>query len=308
MNRSSIALAFFSVVLLATGCSGEKRAVAAQPREMKEGDVAPRTAVVSASTQPYREISLTTPGRISGTVEFDGVFPPDSVIQLTSDQTGCGQSVVDHRVERNGTRVSGVAVWITDIRQGKARPIDRRFELENEDCVMSPRIQTVIAGGTLNVISADVAMHRNRIIDVATGEMLAIAPFNDNGQVIPFDHLLTKTAELEVTCDLHPWTKAYVLVFDHPYYAVTGKSGDFAIEGLPPGTYHMRAWHPVLGLVDRTVTVGVGESASVVLKLPGEVTGQPPAAAPESVLQAESASALPPSTPPPPSPPPPASR
>lgn len=213
---------------------------------------------------------MVSPGRIAGTVDFDGAFPADTVIQLTSDQTGCGQSVTDHRVERSGNHVAGVAVWLTDIRVGKALPLERRFELENEDCILIPRVQAVLAGGTLDVLSADIAMHTNRIVDVASGELQAFAPFNDNGQVVPFDRLLTKPAELEVTCELHPWTKAYVLVLDHPYFAMTGKGGDFSIDGVPPGTYHLRAWHPVLGLVDQTVTVGGGGVATVAMKLPGE--------------------------------------
>jgi len=282
MNRSIIAFAVLSV--LVSGCSGEKPASAAQPRKPKEGSVAPRAAVVAASAQPYRAISVASPGRIAGTVEFDGAFPADTVIQLTSDQTGCGQSVTDHRVERAGNRVAGVAVWLTDIREGKALPIERRFEIENEDCILFPRVQAVLAGGTLDVLSADVAMHTNRIIDVATGQLQALAPFNDNGQVVPFDKLLTKPAELEVTCELHPWTKAYVLVLDHPYFAMTGKAGDFSIDGVPPGTYHLRAWHPVLGLVDQTVTVGGGGVATVAMKLPGEKTSPAPVAADTTVV------------------------
>ncbi len=277
MNRSNIALTILSAVLLVTACSDEKKAVPAPPAAKKEGSFPPRTAVVTAPTQPYREMSVALPARIMGTVDFDGVFPADSLIQLTADQMGCGHSVVDNRIERTGTRVSGVAVWLTDIRQGRPLGVDRRFELMNEGCVLSPRVQTVMTGGTLNVISADVAMHRDRIIDVATGEVQAIAPFNDKGQVIPFDRLLTKTAELEVICELHPWSKAYLLVFDHPYHAVTGKSGDFSIEGIPAGTYHLRAWHPVLGLVDQTLTVGAGAAATVALKLPGESAPLPAA-------------------------------
>ncbi len=231
--------------------------------------------MVTTPAGPYRAINVTTPGRITGTVAFEGVFPADSVILFAAGQTDCGRSVVDHRVDRSGQFVSGVAVWLTDIRQGRPLPANRRFELTNEDCVLDPRVQTVMTGGTLNVISADVAMHRNRIVDVSTGEVEAMAPFNDDGQVIPFDRLLTKPAELEVTCELHPWSKAYVLVFDHPYYAVSGKSGDFSIDGVPPGTYRLRAWHPVLGRVDQTVTVAGGAEARLTLKLPGESVAAP---------------------------------
>ena len=274
MNRSIIALAALFVALLAGGCSAEKPASAAQPRKKQEGSVPPRTSVVTASTQPYRAISVTSAGKITGTVEFDGSFPADTVIQLSPEQTGCGQSVVDHRVERSGNRVSGVAVWLTDIHEGKPLSIERRFELTNEDCVMEPRVQEVTVGGTLNVLSADVAMHNNRIVDVATGELQALAPFNDNGQVVPFDKLLTRPAELEATCELHPWTRAYLLVLDHPYFAMTGKAGDFSIDGVPAGTYHLRAWHPVLGLIDRAVTVSAGSTATVAMKLlPPPTTG-----------------------------------
>jgi hypothetical protein len=60
------------------------------------------------------------------------------------------------------------------------------------------------------------------------------------------------------------------VVLDHPYFATSGTAGDFSIDGIPPGTYHLRAWHPVLGLVDQTVTVTAGGSANVSMKLPGE--------------------------------------
>jgi len=290
MNRSRITLVVTCLLALGTGCSGDKPASAAQPREKKEGSVPPRTPVVAAHAQPYRATNVSSGGKIAGTVQFDGTFPTDSVIQFTTDQAGCGQSVVDRRVERSGNRVAGVAVWLTDIREGRPIPLERRFELENEDCVMVPRLQTVVAGGTLNVISADVVMHRNKIIDVATGEVVGIAPFNDNGQVVPFDQLLKKTAQLEVVDELHPWSKANILVLDHPYHTVTGRSGDFTIDGIPPGTYRLRAWHPALGVADHTLTVSSGAQSNVAVKLPGGgspagVSPAPPAT-PESLRSA----------------------
>jgi hypothetical protein len=283
MHRSTIALAVICVIALGTSCSGEKPASAAQPRERKEGSVPPRASVVAPPNQPYRAVNVASGGKISGTVEFNGAFPADSVIQLTADHAGCGQSVVDRRVERSGNRVEGAAVWITDIREGRPIPLERRFELEIVDCVMIPRVQVVVTGGTLNVISADVAMHRNKIIDVATGEVEGVAPFNDNGQVVPFDRLLKKPAQLEVVDELHPWSTAQIIVLDHPYYAASGKSGEFTIDGVPPGTYHLRAWHPALGFVDETVTVSPGGQASVAMKLPGaNATPSASPATPES--------------------------
>jgi hypothetical protein len=274
IQRLSVAL-LLSVSVLG-GCSGEKKASAAQPAPIKEGNVAPRQAVVTVPTEAYRPVQVSGGGTLTGTVDYEGTVPTDSVLTVPADQQiGCGQTVTDKAVNMSGTRVAGVIVWITDIRSGKPLPVARRFELVNSDCLLDPRVQAVLAPGALNVTSEDVALHRDKIVNVGTGEMVGIAPFNDNGEVVPFDHLLDKPAELEINCELHPWSKAYVLVFDHPYFATTAAGGTFSIDDVPPGTYHVRAWHPALGLSDQTVTITAGQISSLALKLKGSGAALP---------------------------------
>ena len=212
-------------------------------------------------------VSVTGGGKLTGTIDFEGVIPADSIIELPADMMGCGQRITDKRVERTGTRIGDVIVWITDIRSGKALPLDRRFQLSNEDCMLTPKVQAVLAPATLNSVSEDVAIHRDRIINVGTGELEGIAPFNDNGEVVPFDSLLNQTEQLEVLCDIHPWAKAHILVFDHPYFATTDKSGTFSIDDVPPGTYHVKAWHPLLGVAEQSVTITAGQPFNLALKL-----------------------------------------
>ncbi len=262
---SGAAVLMLTAVL--SSCSTDKKADAAQPPKAREGNVAPRAAILTTPSSPYRAMNVSNGVRLTGTIDFDGALPADTVIQLPPDAVGCGQRITDHRVERTGTRIGGAIVWITDIRSGKSLPAGRRFELANEDCMLTPQVQAVVSPATLNVVSGDVALHRDRIINVATGELEGIAPFNDNGEVVPFDSLLTGTEQLEVTCDLHPWAKAYILVFDHPYVATSEKTGTFSIEDVPPGTYHIKAWHPLLGVAEQSVTIGAGQPASVSLKL-----------------------------------------
>jgi len=229
--------------------------------------VPPRPSVVSTPSGPYRPMAVTGGARLTGTIDFEGAIPADSLIVLPVDQPGCGRTLTDRAVERTGTKIGGVVVWLTDIRAGKPLPIERRFELKNEDCLLSPRVQAVFAPGTLNIASEDVAMHRNRIINVGTGELEGVAPFNDNGEVIPFDRLLDEPAELEITCELHPWSKAWILVLDHPYFTVSAKQGTFAIDDIPPGTYRVKAWHPRLGVAEQAVIFSAGQPAAVALKL-----------------------------------------
>tara|TARA_B100000674_G_C37367314_1_gene701414 strand:- start:179 stop:592 length:414 start_codon:yes stop_codon:yes gene_type:complete len=66
-----------------------------------------------------------------------------------------------------------------------------------------------------------------------------------------------------IKCDVHPWMKTWVLVSDHPYYAVTDASGNFSIDNIPAGTYDVVCWQEKFGsrrLLTSTVTIGSGET------------------------------------------------
>jgi uncharacterized protein (DUF2141 family) len=65
---------------------------------------------------------------------------------------------------------------------------------------------------------------------------------------------------IPVTCEVHGWMQAYIGVIDHPYFAVTGDDGSFTLQGLPPGTYTLEAWHEKLGTKTMQVTVAAQES------------------------------------------------
>jgi hypothetical protein len=51
---------------------------------------------------------------------------------------------------------------------------------------------------------------------------------------------------------------AYILVFAHRYFAVTGEDGRYRIENVPPGTYTVFAWNETVEPQSRRVTVRDG--------------------------------------------------
>ena len=62
--------------------------------------------------------------------------------------------------------------------------------------------------------------------------------------------------------DLHPWMKSWVLVQDHPYFAVTDDKGNFTIENIPPGTYEVIAWQEKFKMKrSLTETIEIKDSA-----------------------------------------------
>lgn len=214
---------------------------------------------------PYRVTEVADGGSIRGTVELDGAPPGDTTVTPTFDTDVCGSSFTDPTVQLSGKHVGGVVVWLSDARSGRAPGDTRRFEITNQDCRFRPRVQAVLAGGTLNVHNLDGTLHRDRFL--RGGHTVALVRFNDEGEVVPERKVLARPGRTEVRCDLHPWERGWILVFDHPYYDTTGSDGSFEITGVPPGHYHLVAWHERLGTVQQEVTVDAGKAAQVTLTM-----------------------------------------
>lgn len=64
-------------------------------------------------------------------------------------------------------------------------------------------------------------------------------------------------------CSMHPYMQNWGYAVDNPYYAVTGAEGTFTIKDLPPGTYRLKAWHPILGTQEQELTVAPNERVSL---------------------------------------------
>jgi hypothetical protein len=283
----------FTIVILAGASCSRGDSASAHPRDdphTSNGGVAPRPAVVAVPGQPYKVIGVTTSGTLNGTVDFDGVFPADSVVRPSSDQAVCGNALTLKRVAHSGTRVAGALVWLTDIRTGKSFPIQRRFELTDADCALDPYVQVVLTNSTLNVSNEDRGIHTNRFINVGTGDIAAVAPFNDDGEVVPVDKF-REPAEVEIVCQQHPWEHAWLAVLDHPYYAMSSPAGAFSIDAIPPGKYHVRAWHPALGYADDSVTIAPGQQANIAFRIRPTAPGArvAPTAAPANPPAADTA-------------------
>src|SRR5947209_10969690 len=259
----------FSIILVATLSCARDDTASAHPRKDSAGEgdgLPPRPSVVTPVSQPYKVVAVSAGGTITGTVDFDGTPPAPQVIRPGNDVDVCGNTVTANDVTMSGTKVVGAIVWLTDIRNGKGFPMERRFDLTNDNCLLDPFVQVISTASTLNVSNDDRALHTNRLINVATGQAAAIAPFNDDGEVVPVDRL-NEPMEVEVVCEQHPWTHAWIVVLDHPYYAQTSKTGAFSIDGIPAGKYRMRAWYPNLGFVDDSVTVNPGQQTTVALRI-----------------------------------------
>jgi len=62
---------------------------------------------------------------------------------------------------------------------------------------------------------------------------------------------------ISIHSDLRSGLQAYQVVTDHPWVAVTDKTGNFAIRGLPAGKYRFKVWHETRGYLEKEFPVEV---------------------------------------------------
>ena len=256
------ALALSTALVAVTGCSGDE---AGGTTVARQATTAAAPSVIAASDTPYRATPGSTAGSVTGSVRVAGDLPADTTVRPTMDQRVCGASFVDRTIVRSGTGLGNVVVWLVDARAGKPLPLRRRFTIDNVRCRLEPRVQAVVAGGTLNVTSSDALYHRTRAERFGTGELLGRWEHNDFGEVVPDDRVLRAPGLVELRSDVHPWTRAFIAVFDHPYFAVTAANGGFSLADVPPGSYTLAAWHERLGRIEQRVTVTAGSATPTTL-------------------------------------------
>src|SRR6185436_18773562 len=115
------------------------------------------------------------------------------------------------------------------------------------------------AGGTVEFLNSDRLLHNIHSTSRSNAVFNRTQP---KGRTIPI--VFTKPEIVRIGCDLHGWMRAWIVVMEHPFQAVTGAAGEFAIPNVPPGKYTLNVWHETLGTVTKDVTVGEGDATTTI--------------------------------------------
>ncbi|MFO0948739.1 MAG: hypothetical protein U1D30_22915 [Planctomycetota bacterium] len=99
-------------------------------------------------------------------------------------------------------------------------------------CRYVPHAIAVREGQQLLVLNPEPIAHNVKVASVS-GKNDA-NPNMPPGSVQVFKWV-TDTSPLSLECSIHGWMKMYGMVFDHPYFAVTGKDGSFELKNVPAG-------------------------------------------------------------------------
>lgn len=194
-------------------------------------------------------------GIIRGTVTLSGNAPVMQTIPNRPCHEGAPELKDESVVVDGPGRLQNVVVYLEDPPPALPAANLPAIVLDQVNCRYLPHVLALRTGQTLRVTTSDPTLHN------VHGLCTENEPFNfaliapGQRKDLSFQH----PEAFQIRCDVHPWMKAYVHVFAHPFFAVTGKSGAFEIKDLPPGVYTLVAWHEKYGLLHMQITAMDGK-------------------------------------------------
>lgn len=273
---SLAALATFALTV-GVGCPEEKQpastggSTTSQTAKPSTGSTA-KPAVTAAATSTAAA-APTGSGVIKGVVNFTGTAPEMKVPTKRKDAEFCKTKDVKYNaVIVNNGKLKDVFVRLANGSvKGDFKPPSTKAVVDQVDCMYTPRIQGVVAGQEIEIKNSDQTLHN---VHTFKGTETWFNQAQPKGSE-PIAKELEDHGIIKFTCDVHPWMRGFVVVTDHPFFAVSGDDGSFTIEKVPAGKYEIEAWHTLYGLKKASVEVADGKPAEVTFTYDGK-EAEPP--------------------------------
>jgi len=208
-------------------------------------------------------------GTIMGTVTFEGDAPFRRAVnfgaELQCKKLHEGKVYYEDIVINDDGTLRDAFIYIRGSVKGEFEPPTEPVVMDQKGCIFIPHVVGAMVGQPVEFLNSDPVLHNVRTVSTQK-KPLKETPFNISQpkQGMKYTHTFTKMdIGIPLRCDVHHWMAAFVHVVPHPFFAVTGEKGTFKIQGLPPRTYTLEAWHGKLGAQKVKVTVEAGKTQNV---------------------------------------------
>jgi plastocyanin len=201
--------------------------------------VAVALVTVPVVAPAYVEAPVTDGGALAGRVRFAGEPVKGEPIAVRKNTDVCGDTKPFQALLVGPNKgVRNTVVYLEGVERGR-KPAE--FELDNAKCLFVPHVSAVMAGARVRIKNGDPVLHNTHGFHDRVTYFNVALPNKD--QLVDITQRIKKPGVIEVQCDAHTHMRAWIVVRDNPYFAVTDDEGRFRIGEIPAGRYRVVAWH-----------------------------------------------------------------
>jgi hypothetical protein len=211
---------------------------------------------------------------LRGTFKFSGSPPERQALEVNKDQSVCapggktvlGESLV---VDSATQGIRDVVIYLTGPAKfpvgdpkwehpSYAEARDATIDFDQKNCVFLTHVLAMRTTQKLRILNSDPVGHNTKID--ATGRAQQI-----NATIPAADSLMYQPGgespeTFPVSCTIHPWMSARMIVRNSPYFAVTKPDGTFEIANVPAGVpLEFRVWQERARFVEAATVNGNAE-------------------------------------------------
>lgn len=267
--RSTVTkLSYLALGLTLAALSGCQRYVAPNPHIAQASVDSLRKSIgAGASAETAAPVASATPtgwATIKGTFKINGGAPERTTLTISgSDQAVCapggktvfGESIV---VDPASGGIKDVVVYLNNkkfpaddpawVHESYAATADGTLEFDQKACVFLTHMLAMRSTQKLKILNSDPVGHNTNI--QASGRA---SQFNQNvpsGGSVVYEPGGESNEPFPVSCSIHPWMSARMLVRSNPYFAVSKPDGTFEIANVPAGVpLEFKVWQEAGGFL-----------------------------------------------------------
>lgn len=221
-------------------------------------------------------------GSVSGKITYEGTPPEPEHFTITKNPEFCGNEMDFFHIRVKNGVLQNAAVLIEGMDGGKsAEPTE--FKMVGRGCAFLPFTGVVekLGKGRKNAPGIEITNEDEVSHNPHPFEMRGMARrtlwnvgLPEKGSIINKKLRVKKGNVVKIQCDQHDFMHAWLRVTTNAYWTMVGKDGSYNIDGIPPGTYQLVAWHPILGEQKKEITVSDGGTIEASFAFSGKGRGR----------------------------------